>query len=119
MGTSGSYGGPGPGGSLLPPDAPPPPGAKDGEDAVPDSETEAPDHAVDSTDGGEEHGQPTVYSWSRTKTDLSRYSSYSSQGRTSAAHKALGRAARGFVKSQGGSRAAAASSPAGRAMVSR
>jgi hypothetical protein len=113
MGTSGSYGGPGPGGSLLPPGAPAPPLEPS---AIPDSAPNEPGEDGDSIDDGGEQGdgQPKVHPWARTKTDLSLYSRYSSEGSTAAARKALGRAARGFVRSQQGARMAAASSPAGR-----
>lgn len=54
---------------------------------------------------------PRPYSWQRPKTAMKAFSAGSSGAER---QRALGRAVRGFVRAQGGSRRAAASAPSGR-----
>ena len=115
MGTSSSYKGPvGPGG-LLPPWAPPPPEDGDlptapGDGAEPqDPDGQGPADAADSPDQAQ--SVPSSYAWHRPKTAMKAFSAGSG---ASDRQRALGRAARGFVRAQGGARRAAASAPAGR-----
>jgi hypothetical protein len=116
MGTSSSYKGPvGPGG-LLPPWAPLPPEEGElpdtpGDGAEPqDTDEQEPTDAADPPDQAEPATQP--YAWHRPKTAMKAFSTGSGRAER---QRALGRAARGFVRAQGGARRAAASAPAGRA----
>lgn len=100
MGTSSSNTGPGPGGGLLPPDAPPPPEPTD--EGPNDQDTQ------DTPEDEQEAPSPPEQDWGRVKTHMSNF------GRTGS-RKSLGKAARGFVSAQGGSGGASAASPTGRA----
>lgn len=110
MGTSASYGGPGKGGSLLPPWAPQAPAASGGEE---------PQETDGSTAGSGQDGsvRPSV-AWGAAKARMTRFAS------TGGAHTRVGRAhlrraARYFVRAQGGGRRAARAATSGRATARR
>lgn len=104
MGTSGSYGGPGKGGSLLPPWATPAGDAP--ESATTDSQEDgAGDEA--SPDQGEKPNSPTA-TWGIAKSQLTRFGS--SGGSTGY----LRSAAAAYVGAQGGARAASSAAIGGR-----
>lgn len=104
MGTSGSYGGPGKGGSLLPPWAAP---AGEAPDTTSDDSQEETAGKEVSPDQGEKPNNPTA-TWSSAKSQLTRFGS--SGGSTGY----LRSAASGFVGAQGGARAASSAATGGR-----
>ena len=111
MGTSSSYGGPRPHGDLLPPDAPPPPDPEDAADDVPPATLPELDDETGEGEGEDE--TPPTPAWDQTKGAMTRFTSAADR-RSSKASRNLGKAVRGFVRNQGGSRRAAAASPTGR-----
>lgn len=109
MGTSASYGGPGKGGSLLPPWAPQAPAAGG----------EGTQGTDGSTAGSGQDGsvQPSV-TWGAAKARLTRFAT-SGGTQTRAGRTHLRRAGRYFVRAQGGGRRAARAATAGRATARR
>lgn len=112
MGTSSPYGGPRPHGDLLPPDAPPPPEALDADED--DSAEHPPDLDSEADDLDDQDTTPSP-AWDQTKSAMTRFSG-SSDRTSSGAMRNLGKAVSGFVRSQGGSRGALASSPSARSV---
>lgn len=102
MGTSSSYGGPGAGGTLLPPWAPPPP-------ALPPTGATPP-----GTQPAQDVPQPVPsMSWGAAKGLLTRFGS-SGGSRSGSGRKYLRSAVSGYVGAQGGSRAASRNAIGGR-----
>lgn len=110
MGTSSSNLGPRPGGSLLPPDAPPPPEDPELADTGP---ADGDGGAAPEEDGeGVEINSPTPPAWPAVKTAFGSWASMASgDGREAALRAAMKK----FVAAQGGGRKAAHASPSGRA----
>src|SRR5688572_18523904 len=101
MGTSSSYGGPGRGGSLLPPWAEPVGDSSSGTSTPAGTEqTPTPPPA------------PTL-TWSAAKSRLTRFGASSGSG-SAAGRRLLRRAASGYVRAQGGARVASRNAAAGR-----
>jgi hypothetical protein len=104
MGTSGSYGGPGKGGSLLPPWATP---AVDASGTEASNDEQGGDAEKETPTQGEKPNAPTA-TWSAAKSLLTRFGSSGGSGGY------LRSAASAYVGAQGGARAASSAAVAGR-----